>query len=51
MNSSAGFQHVDLTKVVIINRTSRWKGNLKRIDETTPSISSHCDKEKQRREQ
>ena len=33
MNKSAEFQHVDLTKVVIIEKTGRWKGNWKGIDE------------------
>ena len=36
---NAGFQHVDLTKVVIINRNDRWKGSWKGIVETSHRLT------------
>ena len=34
INSSAGFQNVDSTRAVILERTGRWKGKPKGVDET-----------------
>ena len=40
MSRSAGFQHVDLTKKSLANRTGRWKGNWKGIHETSQGLVS-----------